>query len=141
MSDHSPPVRSLRFAAYLAMLFGAAGVVAGLVGAATFVPYKDLDALSLAMAQTLTVISAVGASVSGFGTNAGWRPLRGLSWGWSATLLAALGSIGAVAGMAVVWPPSAPFLGVAAFFYAIELILLGAGVGSLRAGSPRATGA
>jgi hypothetical protein len=123
------------------MLFGGAGAVAGLIGAATFLPYRDLDSLTVSLAQTLTGISAVGAIVSAFGVYAGWRLLAGRSWGWSSTFLAAVASVGSVAALAAVWPASAPFLGVAAFFYAIELILLGVGVGSIRARSPRPAGA
>lgn len=125
------PTRSLRFAAYLALLYGGAGAVSGVVGAGTFLPFGSLDNLSYATELQLTAISIIGAVVSVFGIWAGWRLIRGRRYGWGATTGAGFAAIGSVAAMAIVWPPSAPFLGVVAFFYALEMLLLFAGLGSV----------
>ena len=137
MSQSHGLSRSVRSAAYLAIFYGLAGTVAGAVCAGTFLPYRSLDALSASLAQLLTVISAVGAIVSALGVVGGWGLLRARSWGWAGTLAAALAGVATVAGMAVVWPASAPFLGVVAFFYAVEVILLLIGLGSIRANATR----
>ncbi len=114
------------------MLFGVAGVVSGLAGAGTFIPYRGLDNMTLSLAEQLTVISAIGAVVSVLGVVSGWGLLRARSWAWGASLAVALASVGTVAGMAVVWPSSSPFLGVVAFFYALEVLLLLIGFSSYR---------
>lgn len=132
------PTRSLRFAAYLALLYGGAGAVSGVVGAGTFIPYGSLDNLSYAMELQLTAISIIGAIVSVFGLWAGWRLLHGRRYGWGTTMGAAFAAIGSVAAMAIVWPPSGPFLGVVAFCYALEMLLLFAGIGSVQRHPSRA---
>ena len=129
--------RSLRYAGYLAILFGAAGALSGVIGAGTFIPYRGLDSLSLSLAQELTAISAVGAAVSIAGIVAGWGLLRDRAWSWGLSMGVVVGALASVGAMAAVWPPSSPFLGVAAFFYAIEVILLLAGFGPVRASAAR----
>lgn len=136
MSNPSPP-RTTRVAAYLAILYGAFGALSGVIGAATFLPFRSLDGLSLASAWTLTGISIVGALASGAGAVAGWALRRGYSWAPAATVGTAAASIASVGALVLAWPPSAPFLGVVAFFYAIELILLFVGTVSVRRHAPR----
>ena len=125
------PVRSLRYAAYFAILYGAAGALSGVVGAATFIPYGSLDNLTQTTELQLTAISAVGAAVSVLGVWVGWRLLHGRPFGWSGAMVTALAAVGTVGAMAAVWPPSSPFLGVTAFFYAIEVVLLLVGLGTV----------
>ena len=132
--------RSLRWGANMGILWGAIGAVLGVLGAATFLPYRSADNLSFGLAAILSVISGVGAAVSGLGAWEGWRLRHLQAWSWPATGLSAVGSIVVVAVMALVWAPSVYFLGVVLFFYILELLFLLAGLSSYRAlrarGSP-----
>ena len=85
--ETSRPVRSLRYAAYFAILYGAAGALSGVVGAATFIPYGSLDNLTQTTEFQLTAISAVGAAVSVLGVWVGWRLLHGRPFGWSGAVV------------------------------------------------------
>lgn len=127
MTQTLRPSRSLRYAAYLAILFGLAGGVIGIVGALTFVPSRQLDDLGLNLARNLAVVSAVGAAASFPGIVSGVALLRMRSWAPAGMLGAAAGSIASVTVMAAIWSVSFPFLPVVAVFYAIELFLLGHG--------------
>ncbi len=124
--------RSIKWAGYLAILFGIAGVLAGLAGAGTFIPFQSESTFNPQSAEMLTIIALVGTAISVLGVFSGWELLRTKGWAWGAALGAALGSVGSVAAMAAVWPESAPFVGVVAFFYAIEVILLLAGSAFVR---------
>ena len=124
--------RSLRAAGYLAIIYGLFGALSGLAGAGTFLPFQSASTYSAGMAGPLTAIAAAGAAISGFGVVAGWALLHSKTWGWTAAMLSALASVGAVGAMAAVWPESSSFLVVAAVAYALEIVLLliGRGRGS-----------
>ena len=137
MDGPSRRSRSLSFAGRLAIAWGTLGAIAGVVGAATFVPYRDIGGLSLSLSEGLTAISAVGALVSVLGIIAGRRLLGGRRGGWTQCVVVVFASVASVAAMAVVWPASAPIVGQAVFFYGIEALLLLVGLGSYRIRSVR----
>jgi hypothetical protein len=141
MSAVARPSRSLRWSANLAVLWGAIGIALGVLGAITFVPYRAADSLSTNLAIGLSIISGVGALLSGLGTLAGWRLRHLQSHAWAYTLLSAFACVGSVVAMGVVWPASAPFIGVVAFFYGIEVLFLLAGWGDYRMATRRPQGA
>ena len=136
------PIRSIRVAAYLAILYGFLGVFAGLSGAATFIPYRVQNVQTLEVAEILTAIAAVGAVVSMVGIVSGWWLLRGKDQAWRVNLGVAAGCVATVAAFAMVTPPSTPspvpggpsayvFLAVVASAYCLEVLLLVLGHGSL----------
>ena len=118
------PSRSIRTAAYLAILFGLFGAISGLAAAGTFIPFQSQSTYDSQWAAALTGIAAFGAIVSGFGLFSGWEMLRSRPWAWNATLAAAVGCVAAVSAMTVVWPESWGFLVVVAGAYALEVIFL-----------------
>jgi hypothetical protein len=137
----APPSRRLRWSANLAMLWGGVGIVLGVLGAVTFLPYRAMDSLSTNLAVSLSIISGAGALLSGLGTIAGWRLRHLQAHAWAYTMLSAFACVGSVVAMGVVWPASAPFIGVVAFFYGIEVLLLLAGWGDYRIATGRLQGA
>jgi hypothetical protein len=141
MSGGGQPSRSVRWSANLAVLWGALGIGLGVLGAVTFVPYRAVDSLSTNLAVGLSIISGAGALLSGVGTLAGWRLRHLQSHAWAYTMLSAFACVGSVVAMGVLWPASAPFIGVVAFFYGIEVLLLLAGWGDYRIATRRPQGA
>jgi hypothetical protein len=137
MSGLLPPSWSLRWSANLAVLWGTMGVVLGVLGAVTFVPYRAVDSLSTNLAIGLSIISGAGALLSGFGTLAGWRLRHLQSHAWAYTMLSAFASVGSVVAMGVVWPPFGAFIGVVVLLYGIEVVLLLAGWGDYRRAGQR----
>ena len=127
--------RSLRIAAYLAILFGFLGAFAGLSGAATYVPYRVSDGLTIPTAQLLTAISAVGAVVSALGMYAGWALLRARTRARELCLGVAVGCVATVAALATAMPAASPspvpggagvgvLLFVVSVAYGLEALLL-----------------
>ncbi len=144
--------RSIRVAGYLAILYGLLGVVAGLSGAATFIPYRVQNNQTLETAEIVTVISAIGAVVSTVGIVSGLWLLRGKDWAWRASLGVAVGCVATVAAFALATPPSTPspvpggpsafvFLAVTAAGYGLEIALLLLGRRPYRTGTAIARGA
>jgi hypothetical protein len=105
--DQTGPSRLTRLAGYLALLFGAVGLFAGISGAATFIPLRGADHLTMTSAIELTVVAAAGAAASAVGMLAGWGVLRARGWGLWASLAAALGILESVAALAAVMPSTA----------------------------------
>lgn len=132
MAVSRKPSRSLRWGANLAVVGGILGVVLGAVGAVTFIPYRQLDALSLGLAATLTLISTAGALLSGFESFEALRLRSAQPWSLPATLFGTVACAGTVAVMSSVWQPAAYFLGVVIFGYFLVWVLLLAGIGSYR---------
>jgi len=135
---------SIRFGAYLAILFGAVGVFAGLSGAATYLPYRIPDALTLQTAEILTAIAAFGAFTSALVIVSGWGLLRAKDWAWGPNLAAAVGCIVTVCVLAAAMPASSPspvpggigviwLVPVVTLVYALEVLLLLIGRWSQRA--------
>ena len=94
-----PPGVPDRRTGTLAMLFGSAGVLVGLVGAATFLPYAGLMGSQYeSLAGLMTVFSLVGMEISALGIVAG----LGLSRGWSGAPRTLLGIAGSLAFLAAV---------------------------------------
>jgi hypothetical protein len=124
MPANSSPIRTIRAAGYLAILFGIAGLLAGLAGAGTFIPYRDASTFNGQFAGVLTAIAAVGAIASLFGVVSGWSLLRTRPWAWNWTVGAAAACVALVAAMTAVWPASWGFLVVVAVAYALEVVLL-----------------
>jgi menaquinone-dependent protoporphyrinogen oxidase len=116
--------RSLRVAGYLAILFGIAGAVAGGMGAATFVPFRDASTFDGRWAGALTAIAFVGAMLSLVGIIAGRELLHAHRRAWKAALAVAAGCVASVAAMTVVWPASWGFLAVVSAAYGLEIALL-----------------
>ena len=127
------PTRALRVAGYLAILFGIAGALSGLVGAGTFIPYANASTFDSQNAGILTAVAAVGTAVSLLGVVAGCGLLRARSWAWGLTTGSAVACVATVAIMTAVWPSSWGFLVVAAVAYALEFALLFLGRESHRA--------
>jgi hypothetical protein len=138
MPDGNRPAWTLRVAGTLAMLWGALGVLFGLVGAATFVPFAHDSTFNPALARGLTEIALVGMAISAAGVYAGWALRAGRGWGWTGCLAVAGAAVATFATMTVLvnapwYTISANALVVGA--YGVEVVLLLAGHGSL--GSPR----
>lgn len=129
------PIRTIRGAGYLAILYGFVGVFAGISGAGTFIPYRVQNVQTLETATVLTVISAIGAALSLIGVVSGWWLLHGRDsarrWG----LGVAIGCVATVAAFAAVMPASTPspvpggvpatgFLAVVVAAYGLEALLL-----------------
>ena len=82
----SSPVRSIRVAGLLAILFGVSGILAGLAAAGTFIPYRQGEPWE-EFAEVMTVIAAVGAAVSVIGVMTGRGLRRADVWAcWPMTL-------------------------------------------------------
>ncbi len=79
------PVRSIRVAGILALLFGIAGVLTGLAAAGTFIPFRQGEPWD-ASAEVMTVVAAAGAAVSVLGLASGWGLRRTKGWAWAAAL-------------------------------------------------------
>ena len=116
--------RTLRFAAYLAIFLGVVGVLSGLAGAGTFIPYRTASTFQPNLAELLTVVSALGAAASVLGVVGGWAILRSRTWGWTTTLGAAVASIGLNAVITVVWSDYLAFLVIVAVVFGLEILLL-----------------
>ena len=129
---------TLRVAGLLAMLWGVFGVLFGLAGAATFVPFAHDSTFNPALAGVLTGIALVGMAISAMGVYAGWGLRAGRGWGWTACLAVAGAAVATFATMTVLvnapwYTMSANAMVVGA--YGVEVVLLLAGHSSLR--SPR----
>jgi len=124
MTAKRNPTRSLRFAAYLAVVFGIIGVISGIAGAGTFIPYRSASTFPSEVAGALTAIAALGAVASLAVIVSGWGLLRARTWGWSGTIVASVACVGTVAAMAVAWPESWGFLVVVGLAYLVEFALL-----------------
>jgi len=108
----------------LAVAWGICGILAGLLGVATFIPARSLHEFNLAEAQALTVISGFGTAFSVLGVWAG-RRLRSVKGSpVTPALVAAFGSMASLSAMGVVWPSSWTFVGIVVSFYAVEVLLL-----------------
>lgn len=150
-SSGARPIRILRIAGYVAMLYGFLGVFAGISGAGTYIPYRVQNHQTLETATILTAVSAIGAVVSLIGVVSGWWLLRSKARAWRAALLVAAGCVATVAAFAAIMPASTPspvpgevpatgFLAVVAAAYGVEVLLLLLGRGpriSAAAGSAR----
>ena len=123
-SRSSPVSRSLRWAGYLGVLFGLFGVLSGVVGAGTFLPYRNASTFDGSYAGLLTGIAAAGAAVSAVGILAGWELLRARRWAWGAALGVAMTSIALNAAIAGIWPDYLPFAVLVAVVYAVPVLLL-----------------
>jgi len=132
MAVDRKPSRSLRWGADLAIVCGILGIVLGVVGAVTFVPYRQVDALSLGLASTLAVISVAGALLSGIEAFESWQLRNARPGSLPGTLLGTVACAGTIAVMAYVWQPAVYFLGVAIFGYFLVWMMVLAGVGSYR---------
>ena len=130
----SSPVRSIRVAGLLAILFGLSGVVTGLAAAGTFIPYRQ-GAPWEAFAEVMTLIAAVGAAVSVIGVLTG-RGLRHadvwacwpMTLGVAATCVALNLVMTVYMGLGYLW-----FVAVVATAYGAETVFLLMGRKSYRA--------
>ncbi len=130
----SSPVRSIRAAGLLAILFGIAGILTGLAAAGTFMPYRQGEPWT-EFAEIMTVIAAVGAAASVVGVLTGRGLRRADTWAcWPMTLgvagaCVALNLLMTVyMGLGYLW-----FVAVVAAAYGIEIALLLVGGKSYRA--------
>ncbi len=130
----SGPVRSIRVAGLLAILFGVAGILTGLAAAGTFIPYRQ-GAPWTEFAEVMTVIAAVGAAVSVVGVMTGRGLRRADIWAcWPMTLGVAVTGVAlnlimtVYMGLGYLW-----FVAVVAVAYGVEVALLLAGRKSYRA--------
>ena len=132
---HLGSSRLARISGYLAILFGVVGAFAGVSGAATFIPYRGPDALSLETAMLLTAISAIGAAVSILAVAAGVALLRSHRWARRAALGFAVSAVAVVGMFALSMPSTSPspvpggpgpfvFLAVVAAAYGLVIVLL-----------------
>jgi len=128
------PVRSIRVAGLLAILFGVSGILTGLAAAGTFIPYRQGEPWA-EFAEVMTVIAAVGAAVSVVGVLTGRGLRRADVWAcWPVTLgvaatCVALNLIMTVyMGLGYLW-----FVAVVAAAYGAEVALLLVGRKSYRA--------
>jgi len=128
------PVRSIRVAGLLAILFGVSGILTGLAAAGTFIPYRQGEPWA-EFAEVMTVIAAVGAAVSVVGVLTGRGLRRADVWAcWPVTLgvaatCVALNVIMTVyMGLGYLW-----FVAVVAAAYGAEVALLLVGRKSYRA--------
>lgn len=128
------PVRSIRVAGLLAILFGISGILTGLAAAGTFIPYRQGEPWE-EFAEIMTVIAAVGAAVSVVGVMTGRGLRRADTWAcWPMTLgiaaaCVALNLIMTVyMGLGYLW-----FVAVVAAAYGAETVLLLVGRKSYRA--------
>ena len=130
----SSPVRSIRVAGLLAILFGVSGILAGLAAAGTFIPYRQGEPWE-EFAEVMTVIAAVGAAVSVIGVMTGRGLRRADVWAcWPMTLGVAVACVAlnlimtVYMGLGYLW-----FVAVVAAAYAAETVLLLVGRKSYRA--------
>lgn len=128
------PVRSIRVAGLLAILFGISGILTGLAAAGTFIPYR-LGEPWEAFAEIMTVIAAGGAGVSAIGVMTGRGLRRVDAWAcWGVTLGVAATSVAlnlimtVYMGLGYLW-----FVAVVAAAYGAETVLLLVGRKSYRA--------
>jgi asparagine N-glycosylation enzyme membrane subunit Stt3 len=131
------PSLSIRFAAYLAILFGIFGAISGIVAAPTFIPFAHASTFDASLAGALTVIAAIGVVVSIAAVVAGRALLRASSWAWNGVLVAAVASVGLVGVMAGLWPQFLPFTVLVAIAYGLVTLLLLLGHRSYAAARPR----
>ncbi len=130
----SVPVRSIRIAGLLAILFGVSGLLTGLAAAGTFIPYRQGEPWQ-EFAEIMTVIAAVGAAVSLIGVLTGRGLRRVDAWAcWPMTLGVAVAGVAlnlmmtAYMGLGYLW-----FVAVVAAAYGAEVVLLLVGRNSFRA--------
>ena len=130
----SSPVRSIRVAGLLAILFGVSGILAGLAAAGTFIPYRQGEPWE-EFAEVMTVIAAVGAAVSVIGVMTGRGLRRADVWAcWPMTLGVAVACVAlnlimtVYMGLGYLW-----FVAVVAAAYGAETVLLLVGRESYRA--------
>ncbi len=125
LSKKSGPVRSIRVAGLLAILFGISGILTGLAAAGTFIPYRQGEPWD-EFAEVMTVIAAVGAAVSVIGvmTGRGLRRADVLAC-WPMTLGVAVAGVAlnllmtVYFGLGYLW-----FVAVVAVAYGAETVLL-----------------
>lgn len=133
-ANPSRPVRSLRVAGVLAILFGVFGLVVGLAAAGTFIPFRQGEPWD-ASAEIMTAVAAVGAGVSVLGVASGWglRRARGWAWGAAVGVAALCVALNAVM-IALMGTPYAYFTAIVAIAYGAEVALLVVGRTSYRPG-------
>jgi len=94
MAPENPrgPVRSIRVAGLLGVLFGISGVLTGLAAAGTFIPFRQGEPWD-ASAEVMTVVAAAGAAVSVLGIVSGWGLRRAKGWAWGVAIGVAAGCV------------------------------------------------
>lgn len=98
------PARA-RMAGAFAIVFGSLGVLFGIIGAGTFLPYADLMGETYRhLALWMTGISIAGIALSLLGVVAGVALRRGRPWARPGTLGVAVALIALVAVMDVLYP-------------------------------------
>ncbi len=129
----SAPVRGIRVAGLLAILFGASGILTGLAAAGTFIPYRQGEPWE-AFAEVMTVIAAVGAAVSVIGVMTGRGLRRADTWAcWPMTLGVAVACVALNLVMTVYMGPGYVwFVAVVVVAYGAETALLLVGRKSYR---------
>ncbi len=134
LAKPSAPVRSIRVAGLLAILFGVSGILTGAAAAGTFIPYRQGEPWT-EFAEIMTVIAAVGAAISVVGVLTGRGLRRADVWAcWPVTLGVAATCVAlnllmtVYMGLGYLW-----FVAVVAAAYGAEIVLLLMGRKSYRA--------
>lgn len=127
------PSRWTRVAGYFTILFGVAGILAGIAGAGTFIPYRTASTFNPSLAEVLTVISALGAIASLVAVISAWGLLRSKNWGATAVVGSALGCVLLNVAVTALWTEYYPFTVVVAVAYGFVALLLWAGRSTSRA--------
>jgi hypothetical protein len=124
--------RTLRIAGYLAVLYGAFGILAGLAAAGTFLPYRTASTFNPNFAEIFTIIAVAGTIVSAWGVVAGWGLLRHRSWSPRSALAVAATAFGLNALMGAMWPEYWAFVLVVGAAYGLLALLVLVGDGWVR---------
>lgn len=124
MGAGGPPPRSISAAGYLAYLYGLFGIVAGLAGALTFIPYRYESTFNAGYAELFTAVSAAGILVSAGGVLAGWGLFRARGWAWSLAFGVAAGCIALNALLVPFWTGYSSFAVFVGITYGLEVALL-----------------
>ena len=130
--DRRGPIRSIRVAGVLAILFGIAGLLIGLGAAGTLIPFRQGEPWNQS-AEVMTFVAAAGAGVSLVGVVAGWGLRRTRGWAWRGAVGVAAVCVALVAVMAAFMGPFLwGFVAIVAGAYSVEVALLLVGRGSYR---------